>query len=116
MHRKARAGVTLIEVVVAILLLTVGALSLAGAAAVTVRRMGESARRATAVSVARARAESSFAAPCTALTDGSEQLLGVRSEWSIASAAASAEISQRITYSTRRGSHADDFLTAAPCR
>jgi prepilin-type N-terminal cleavage/methylation domain-containing protein len=115
MKRISRAGVTLVEVVVAILVLSVGALALAGSAAVMARRMAESARAGAAVSVGRTRAELSFATRCAALADGDERLLGVRSEWSIAAAAASADISQRITHRTPRGDHFDEFLTAAPC-
>jgi prepilin-type N-terminal cleavage/methylation domain-containing protein len=115
MNRGSSAGFTLVEVVVAILVLTVGALALAGSAAVTVRRMSEGARRSAAASVARVRAESSFATSCLALGGGSEELLGVRSVWSVAATAASTDISQQTTYSTFRGDHTDDFLTAAPC-
>jgi prepilin-type N-terminal cleavage/methylation domain-containing protein len=115
MERRSRAGVTLIEVVVAILVLAVGTLALAGSAAVTLRRMSDSARGAAAASVARSRAESSFSRLCAALGSGSQQLLGVRSEWSIAGGAGSADISQRVTYPTRGGDHTDEFLTTAPC-
>lgn len=115
MKRKSRAGFTLVEVVVAILLLSVGGLALAGSAAVMARRMAETARSEAAVSVGRSRAEISFATPCGALAGGNERVLGVRSDWSVSASAGSTDISQRITYPTRRGDHFDDFLTAAPC-
>ncbi len=115
MQQGFRTGVTLIEVVVAILVLAVGALALAGSAAVTLRRMSDTARGTAAASVVRSRAEQSFSRPCAALGSGSQQLLGVRSEWFIAGGAGSANISQRVTYPTRGGDHSDEFLTAAPC-
>ncbi len=115
MEPGSRTGVTLIEVVVAILVLAVGALALAGSAVVTLRRMSDSARGTAAASVARSRAESSFSRPCAALGSGSQRLLGVRSEWSIAGGAGSADIRQRVTYPTRGGDHTDEFLTTAPC-
>ena len=113
--RKARRGFTLIEVVIAIVLLAAGALALAGTAAVTARRMAESGRRSTAVSLARSRAEVSMASPCTSLASGSETVHGVQSAWVATSTAASTELSQRVTYPTGRGDRSDDFLTAAPC-
>lgn len=116
METRARRGLTLIEIVVAILILSVGALALAGSSALMVRRMAESARGAAAASVARSRLESSFATPCTALSGGGELILGVRSDWSVAGSVNSAEIRQRVTYPTRHGAHTDDFLTAAPCK
>lgn len=113
---KTRRGLTLIEIVVAILILSVGALALAGASALIVRRLSESARSASATTIARNRLESSQSLPCSAITSGSEQILGVRSEWSTTGSAYSAAISQRVSYPTRRGAHTDRFLTAAPCR
>lgn len=115
MEPGSRAGVSLIEVVVAILVLAVGVLALAGSAAVTLRRMSDTARGTAAASVARSRAESSFSRSCAALGSGNERMPGLRSEWSIAGGAGSADITQRVTYPTRGGDHTDEFLTAAPC-
>jgi prepilin-type N-terminal cleavage/methylation domain-containing protein len=111
-----RRGLTLIEIVIAILILSVGALALAGTSALMVRRLSESARGAAATSVARNRLESSHSLPCSALSSGSEQIFGVRSEWSTTGSTYSAAISQHVSYPTRRGAHTDHFLTAAPCR
>ena len=116
MKRSARGGLTLIEVVVAILMLSVGALALAGSSAVMVRRLSLSARGAAAASVGRSRLESSFSKSCDALTAGGEQIFGVRSDWTVAGSPVSAEISQRVTYPTHAGVHADDFLTSVPCQ
>ncbi len=115
MQNGSRVDVTLIEVVVAILVLGVGVLALAGSATVTLRRMSDTARRTAAASVARSRAESSFSGSCATLSSGNEQTFGVRSEWSIAGRAGSADIRQRVTYPTRGGDHNDEFLTAIPC-
>jgi prepilin-type N-terminal cleavage/methylation domain-containing protein len=111
-----RTGLTLIEVVIAILILSVGALALAGSSAVMVRRLSDSARTAAGASVGRSRIESSLAAPCSALAGGSEQILGVHSEWSVAGTQNSADIKQRVTYPARRGPHSEDFISSAPCR
>ena len=112
---KARGGFTLIEVVVAIVMLAAGALALAGTAAVTARRMAESARRSSAVSMARSRAEVSMASPCASLASGSETVRGVQSSWVAAVALASTELNQRVSYPTSRGERSDDFVTAAQC-
>lgn len=108
-------GVTLVEVVVAIVLLAVGGLALAGSAAITVRRMSDSSRGATAASVARARAETSFSESCAALSDGNQRTSGVRSEWSVAGGSSSTDLRQRVIYSTRSGDHVDEFRTTVPC-
>ena len=116
MQRRSRTGLTLIEIVVAILVLSVGALAFAGSSAVMVRRLAESARGAAAASAARSRLESSFARACDVLTSGSEQSFGVRSDWSVTGSGRTSDIRQRITYPTLRGSRNEDFLTTAPCQ
>ena len=115
MRKRIRHGFTLIEVIVAMVILATGVLALAGSAALTVRRMAEATRRTTAVSMARTRAESSLALPCGSLSSGSETVRGVRSEWVVSPGVGSAELSQRVSYPTFRGERSDDFLTAAPC-
>lgn len=112
---KVRRGLTLIEVVIAILLLSVGALALEGSSALMIRRLAESKRAATAQNVARTRSESSLSTECGALTSGSEQAFGVQSQWTVGGNAGSIDIEQRLTYPTRRGQHSEKFLTAALC-
>ena len=116
MSRQSHRGFTLIEVVVAVVILAVGALALAGSAAVTVRRMSEAARRSSGVTMVRSRAEAAVASTCGSLASGSETVRGVRSDWVVSVGAVSAELSQRVSYPTHRGTRSDDFLTAAPCQ
>ena len=113
--RKTRGGFTLIEVVISIVLLAAVSLALAGTTAITARRMAESSRRSSAVSMARTRAELSMASPCASLASGSETVRGVQSTWVTTGAVASTELSQRVSYPTSRGERSDDFITAAPC-
>lgn len=112
---ESRPGLTLIEVVIAIVLLSVGALALEGSSALMIRRLAESKRAATSQNIARARSESSIARDCSALTSGSEQTFGVQSQWTVGGNASSLHIEQRLTYPTRRGQHLEKFLTAALC-
>lgn len=109
-----RAGFTLIEVIIAVVVLTVGALALAASSALTARRMSENGRRLTASAIARNRAESAHAYSCT-LPGGIDQWLSVRSEWWVNAGTYSADIKQKVSYPTRTGTHGDDFLTAVPC-
>jgi len=113
---RAQRALTLVEIVVAILIFSVGALALAGTSALMARRISETARATVSTSVARNRLESSLSSPCSALTSGTEDLLGVRSEWSTTNATQFAAVSQHVIYRTQRGVHTDHFITAAPCR
>jgi len=115
MKERLQTGFTLVEVVVAILVLAVGVLALAGTTAVTARRMSQSGRLAAVASVARSRAESSFAESCAAVTSGSERLFNVRSEWSASVGVTATDITQSVTFAALQGDHTDSFLTSAPC-
>ncbi len=115
MKERHGTGFTLIEVVVAILLLAVGVLALAATTAVTVTRMSESGHLATAASVARGRAESSFAESCSAITSGAERLFDLRSDWSASPGPVSTDLTQSVSFAAVRGDHTDSFLTSAPC-
>ena len=116
MNERQPAGFTIVEVLVAMLVLAVGVLALAGTTAVTVRRMSQSGRLAAAATVARRRAESSFAGSCSAVTSGSERLFNVSSEWSASVGPTAADITQSVTFAAPQGNHRDSFLTSAPCQ
>ena len=110
-----RSGLTLLELVVAILLLSVGGVALASSAAALTRQLGVSARRSRASAMARTRAEQSQSRPCSALSSGSEDVRGIRSEWDVAASSGGAEVGQRVEYGSQFGQHADLYRTAATC-
>jgi Tfp pilus assembly protein PilV len=79
--RKRRGG-TLIELLVALLLLDLALLSLATVGAVTVKRIGDANRRARAAMAAANRVERISTAPCTLAGSGSRTLeFGVAETW-----------------------------------
>lgn len=112
---RRHPGFTLIELVIAIVLLSVGATALAGSAAAVARQMSISGRRSRAAMIARSRAEESQSRPCTALSGGSEELGGIRSEWDVSTSSISAELAQRVEYRSLFGQRADVYRTAASC-
>lgn len=62
---SARAGFTLVEVLVAILLLTIVLLALEGSAAATVRELADGQREIVATRFAERQRERAFASACT---------------------------------------------------
>jgi prepilin-type N-terminal cleavage/methylation domain-containing protein len=112
---RRHSGFTLIELVIAIVLLSIGAIALAGSAAAIARQMAISARRSRATMIARSRAEESQSRPCAALSSGSEALPGIRSEWEVSMSSVSAELGQRVEYQSLFGQRADVYRTAASC-
>ena len=111
---KARHGLTLVEVIVAMLLFSVGALGMAAASGAISKQMTLSLLRSRAAMTARTRDEQAHASPCNAISSGSETKQGIESRWTVAHGA-SATVDQEIT---RRGINAletDHFLSAVPC-
>ena len=102
MKKKRRRGGTLIELLVALVLLDMALLSLATVGAVTVRRLGDANRRARAVLAATNRLERLAALPCTAMSGGGAQLeSGVVETWSVSRVGAWMELSDSIDIGVR---------------
>jgi type IV pilus assembly protein PilV len=80
-HRD-RAGFTIIEVIVAIMILTVGVLGLAGSAAIVTRMMASAEVQSDAAVVAAARFETLRGSRCP-VTSGSVSRAGISERWTV---------------------------------
>lgn len=110
-----RKGFSLIELMVAIMILTVGLLGLAASSAVATQMIGAGGRHTLAASVAQSRFEMLRRGRCAALTSGSSYTRGVSESWQIDSVRASAFITARVTYQTRRGPRTQTYRSVRPC-
>ena len=111
----ARKGFSLIELMVAIMMLTVGLLGIAATTAVSTQMIGAGGRHTLAASVAQSRFEMLQRGPCAALVGGSTYTRGVSESWEIDSVRTSAFVTARVTYRTRRGPHTQVFRSVRPC-
>ena len=111
----ARKGFSLIELMVAIMVLTVGLLGLAATSAVATQMIGAGGRHTLAASVAQSRFEMLQRGSCAALTGGSISTRGVSESWTVDSVRISAFVTERVTYRTRRGSQTQVFRSVRPC-
>jgi len=94
---NARRGGTLIELLVALLLLDLALLSLASAGALAARRIGDAGRRSRAASSSANRLERLAALPCAAMAGGSAQLEpGVTESWFVARQGVVVELADSI--------------------
>jgi hypothetical protein len=99
---KSRPGGTLIELLVALLLLDLALLSLTTVGAVTARRVGDAGRRSRAAIAAANRLERLAALPCTAMAGGSAALeRGVTETWTATRQGSSMELSDSIEIAIR---------------
>jgi len=93
---RADDGFTLIEVVVAIVVLAIGVLALAGGAAATVRSMADAARVDDAARTAEVERERASATTCAA-SAGVDSAHGARIIWNTSPAGAMLSMQQRIS-------------------
>ncbi|MEO5588430.1 MAG: hypothetical protein ABIS03_02500 [Gemmatimonadaceae bacterium] len=112
--RLKRAGLTVVEVVFAILLFSIGGLGLAAGSAAVARQMSLNQLRSRSSSMARSRDELMHAIPCPALADGMEAANGLRSSWTV-TRGRSTSVDQAVE---RRGIYSmqvDRYRSATPC-
>jgi len=109
-----RRGLTVIEVIVAMLIFSIGALGLAAGSAAVARQISSNNLRVRAASAARSRAELAHALPCGSLSSGNERNAGIHSTWEVAQSGA-LTLDQQVERTDATGRHSDRFLSAAPC-
>lgn len=78
-----RRGVTLVELLVALVLVTIGVLALAGTTAAATRAAARGARMADAATAARSRMERLAARRCAAIAPGESVTRGRTERWTI---------------------------------
>lgn len=80
--RSRARGFTLVELIVAMLVMSVGIIALASTAGVVTRMITDGSRRTIAANVAEARFEQMRNRTCTSLTSGTAITRRVREKWS----------------------------------
>lgn len=109
------SGYTLVEVLIAIMVFTIGALGLAATSASIARQMGLNADRSAAGAMALNRAERFQASDCDGNPAGTDESRGVRSEWSVTKGVKSAELDHRITRRSSASDRVDRFRSGVLC-
>ena len=112
---KNERGFTIVEVLVAVMILTVGLLGLVTTAALVTRMIGQGQRQTEAAALAADRFEQLRSVPCAALADGSSTQGGFTVAWRVAGAADSRDIDVIVTSPTPRGTRQDRFSTTRYC-
>ena len=119
--RKAasREGFTLVEVMVAIVILSIGVLGLAATAGVVVRQMTGSVHQSVAATVAYSRMERIRTGNCVAMKDssGSATTRNVSERWVIVGTSGSHAlvVYDTITYKLRGKTKKQAYITEYPC-
>lgn len=110
-----RRGFTVIELVVTIVVLTVGLLAMAANSAVIGRQMRGARVMNEAAATAQARFEVLRASPCAALSGGSATVGQVSEVWTTANATRVVIVTDTVKFTTRYGQQAYAYRTSIPC-
>jgi prepilin-type N-terminal cleavage/methylation domain-containing protein len=108
-------GVTLIELIVAVTVLAVGVLAVAGSAPPLARLVRWGGVRAAAAEAAGAAIETARGAGCDAGAGGASAGHGMRLSWSLAGSGELRQMTVVATYPWGSGARSDTFVAAIPC-
>lgn len=110
-----RRGFTLVEVIVAIVVLSIGVLSLAAGAAMTVRLVGGGARQTLAAVVAQAHFEQLRGGSCTAMASGADTVRGIAGQWTVRTVTRGRSVTLALSYDTPTGRKTRVYRSILPC-
>jgi prepilin-type N-terminal cleavage/methylation domain-containing protein len=109
-------GFTLVELLVALLILSVGALALVGTSRTIAALIGDGAQRTVAARAAQSLLDSLAATPCAALRDGSATTARqVSLAWVIRDSAGLRTVQQRVSFPVRLGGGTFLVTSGLPC-
>jgi Tfp pilus assembly protein PilV len=114
--RRSPAGFTLVEAIVAIVIIEIGLLALTASTGIVIRETSIVRARSTALEIARNRVEMLAATPCASTSGGSEAPLGFREAWSAQLKPGSArEIRDSVVFTVQRVTRTVVLQTQTPC-
>src|SRR6266550_8983706 len=111
----SRGGFTIVEVVVAIMIFTVGLLAMAGTASLIMMTVAGSRTRSVAATVAESRFERMRAQGCVAHTSGSAVTRGIREDWSVKTLARADDVTVVVTMLSNHRVRTQAFRSYIPC-
>lgn len=123
--RSDQAGFTIVEVLLAVIMLTVGVLALASSSASTTRMMSFGQKKTDATAIAQSvldslRYRAAATSPkCTALASGSQNTspkLGFTTSWTVATSGDQRNISVGVTYSVGPNTKTETVTSSFFCR
>lgn len=97
-----RRGFTLVEMIVAVMFLTVGLLALAGASAVLARQMNGGGLQALAAGTATARFERMRSLPCNQIANGTATARGITEVWVKTDTLRGVIVTDTVKYTARK--------------
>lgn len=110
-----RPAFTLVELLVAIAVFTIGVLALAATAGLVAAHVGDGARLTGSAHLARSILDSLSTDSCGDIGAGSTTRAGVTANWSVTRDTSAAHIELSVRSSLRRGTRRDVYRLLVPC-
>ena len=101
--KRSRAGFTIVELLVALMIFAVGMLGLAATAGSVTKMMGGAKRQVIAANIAQSRLEKLRSSPCSTIAGGADTTRGIISTWTVATGTRGKTISETVVFPTGRG-------------
>lgn len=112
----ARDGFTLVELIVAMLMLTIGLLGLAGVGAVVLKQMQGGTYQTIAASIAQSRFEQMEGDACASITSGAATVRGMAESWTATALGARAKsVRDTVTFVGTSGTKKVGIHTVVAC-
>lgn len=111
----SRPGFSLVELLIAIVLLTGGLAVAAGVSMHAMRAVAAGSRRALAATLAADVVDSLAATPCAGRTSGSASSRGTSIVWTVRDSSGAKHVLQTVSFLGSRAPIAVDFETMLPC-
>ena len=114
--RPARAGFTLVELMVSMMILAVGVLGLAATAASVTRNMGGGRRSTIAANIAASRIEKLRSMRCNTLAGGADTARGIVSNRTVTQVPRGVQVTETVSWLTAQGrTRVRVYNTSIPC-
>lgn len=117
---RTRRGVTMVELMVALAIISVGVFGLAGGATLVTRLMGGGTVQQRASVIANAHLEQLRSLSCGSVTNGTDTVRSVISTWTksditVSSARRGMSVNLTVQYPTTKGMRTQSYRTIIPC-
>ena len=111
-----RRGFTLIEMIIAIIVMSIGIMGLAGTATYVATQMGGGSAQTIAAAMATKVSDSLAARRCAAIVDGTQTRRGVTATWVVADSTRTKWVTSTIQYKPKRGATKTiNYVTVIQC-
>ena len=112
---RPRHGFTVIEMSLAIIVMAVGVMGLAGTARYVAMQMGNGSSQTVAATFTAKISDSLSARRCAAIVGGSATKRGVTITWTVADSSRTKWVTEQVQYKTKSGPKTVNYVTVIQC-